>query len=262
MTSIYDAWVARYTAEAEEVASADGQQALVDFLNRKTSAREAAERYTCDITPAKDMELICLWTLLYEAAKKFPQDHERLIELLLAISQLPPVKEHGETVKVYGEEYWSGLPMLASELRDHWDGQVDYIRHHSDPILHREFIHLTAFNARLWASGIFELSKWGIMTFSIVLERNYDGKPQLLDTYIAAASQYVLLAGRKLYQCDKDALFHGPALQEFEEHSQITRWDFWKSRLAAVKVDDGVWENTQATAGQTLDCMEKLEKEG
>lgn len=123
MTSIYDAWVARYTAEAEEVASADGQQALVDFLNRKTSAREAAERYTCDITPAKDMELICLWTLLYEAAKKFPQDHERLIELLLAISQLPPVKEHGETVKVYGEEYWSGLPMLASELRDHWDGE-------------------------------------------------------------------------------------------------------------------------------------------
>lgn len=125
MSSAYDTWMQRVRDEADDVmASSEEQQALLDFLNGLTTADEAAARYTKGVAMSDDRETVYIWTLLQDVAGEFPQAHERLIELLKAISHLPPLERDGAVIKFNGLEFWKDLPDFAFMLREKTDGEI------------------------------------------------------------------------------------------------------------------------------------------
>ena len=119
----YDTWLVGIREDNESLPSIREQQAFLDYLNQKTTAEEAASAYTHDATNAKHPNPDSLWLLLWQAAEEWPETHDRLVDLLKAISRLPPISREsngGEGSKV---EYWSTLPEFEFGLREYWDGK-------------------------------------------------------------------------------------------------------------------------------------------
>lgn len=110
------------------------QQAFLDFLNQKTTAEEAASAYTHVVTNAKNPNPDFLWLLLWQAAEEWAEIHERLVDLLKAISRLPPILREGDGGKTSKMEYWSTLPEFEFGLREYWDGkEIPTFTHGQDP---------------------------------------------------------------------------------------------------------------------------------
>ena len=119
----YDTWLLSIREDNEGLPSMEEQQALLDFLNQKTTAEEAASAYTHVVTNAKNPNPDSLWLLLWQAAEEWVETHERLVYLLKAISRLPPISREGNGGETSNLEYWSTLPEFEFGLREHWDGK-------------------------------------------------------------------------------------------------------------------------------------------
>ncbi len=118
----YDTWLVGLREDNESMPSTEEQEAFLDFLNQKTSAEEAAQAYTRVVTNSKYQDPDTLWLLLWQAAEQWPETHGRLVELLNAISRLPPIKREGKAGESSELDYWSGLPEFDG-LREYWDGK-------------------------------------------------------------------------------------------------------------------------------------------
>ena len=121
----YDLWAAALREDSENLPSIDEQQAFLDFLNQKTTAEEAAMSYTYNVTNAKIRDPECLWILIWEAAQEWPETHQRLIDLLKAITRLPPVTQATSAGEGSGLEYWKHLPEFIFWLREYQDGKEE-----------------------------------------------------------------------------------------------------------------------------------------
>lgn len=120
----YDTWLAGLGKDNESMPSIEEQQALLDFLNQRTTPEEAAKAYTRLVSNAKYQDPDALWFLLWQAAQDRPETHERLVELLKAISRLPPITQEGKVDQRSGSDYWKGLPEFEFGLREYWDGKA------------------------------------------------------------------------------------------------------------------------------------------
>lgn len=257
----YDTWLVGLREDNESMPSIDEQQAFLDFLNQKTTAQEAALAYTHGVTNAKYQDPDSLWLLLWQAAQEWPETHQCLVELLKAISHLPPITREGKVVENPELDYWSGLPEFEFGLREYWDGQATRVIYNAEPDIHAGFINLTSFNARLFRDEVFQLETWAIMTLSIALEKDYESQSHLLDTFIPAAAQYILQTGPAVYKCDKEVIFAGPLLEKAREKGPVERWGFWKERFASVQNRDHLKDSTRAIGKEVSDRMEKIEKD-
>ena len=119
----YDNWLASIREDNESLPSIEEQQAFLDFINHKTSADEAASAYTHVENNAKYPNPDSLWLLIWQAAGELPETHEDLVELLKAISRLPPIPRGGNIEESSTSEYWSALPEFEFGLREYWDGE-------------------------------------------------------------------------------------------------------------------------------------------
>lgn len=128
-TTAYDDWLASIREDNETLPGMEEQQAFLDFLNHKTSAEEAAVAYTRVQTNAEYPSPDTLWLLLWQAAQAWPETHEDLIELLKAISRLPPIPHEGNTGLNIESGYWSVLPYFGFELREYYDGELGPRKH-------------------------------------------------------------------------------------------------------------------------------------
>lgn len=130
----YDTWLLSIREDNEGLPSMEEQQAFLEFLNQKTTAEEAASAYTHVVTNAKNPNPDSLWLLLWQAAEEWAETHERLVDLLKAISRLPPISREGNGGKTSKLEYWSTLPEFEFGLREYWDGkEIPKITHVQDP---------------------------------------------------------------------------------------------------------------------------------
>ena len=120
----YDLWLVALREDDESLPSIDEQQAFLDFLNRKTTAEEAALAYTYNVTNAKIQNPESLWILIWEAAQEWPETHQSLIDLLKAITRLPPITREDSACEGSKAEYWKELPHFEFSLREYWDGKI------------------------------------------------------------------------------------------------------------------------------------------
>lgn len=122
----YDTWLVGLREDNESMPGVGEQQAFLDFLNQRKTAREAALAYTHVVTNAKYQDPDALWYLVWQAAQDRPETHECLVELLKAISCLPPFTREGKVGEDSGSDYWSGLPEFEFGLREYWDGKANW----------------------------------------------------------------------------------------------------------------------------------------
>lgn len=128
---MYDSWFARLREEDDDLATLEEQQALLDFLNDKTSANEASRYYTSAVAESDDPNGMYIWSLLYTVARNLPQTQDKLIELLQGIQRLPDLERNGKVETAFGEKFWSELPGFAVDLREIWDGKRYRLYPHS-----------------------------------------------------------------------------------------------------------------------------------
>lgn len=88
MASIYDDWMRGYVEEQEDPPGPGEQAALLLYLNGTTTADEAAREFTKQVAEAENRSAELNWDLLVDVAMKFPQAHQKLLELLDAVEQL------------------------------------------------------------------------------------------------------------------------------------------------------------------------------
>ena len=118
----YDTWLVALREDNESLPSVEEQQAFLDFLNQKTTAEEAALAYTHIVSNAKIQDPESLWILVWEAAQEWPETHQSLVDLLKAISRLPPIARATNAGRASKSEYWKELPEFEFLLREYWDG--------------------------------------------------------------------------------------------------------------------------------------------
>ena len=124
MSSTYDIWMQRMLKEADDHVATEGEwQALLDYLNGKITAEEAASEYTKQVAKSEDRETVYVWSLLQDVAKDFAQAHAKLIELLEAITHLPPLDDKGRDLKSGEGEFWKDLPEFEFVLHENVDGK-------------------------------------------------------------------------------------------------------------------------------------------
>ena len=121
-SATYDTWLVDLRQENESLPSIKEQQAFLDYLNHRTTTDEAASDYTHIVTNAKHPDPESLWLLLWQTAEEWPETHNCLIELLKAISRLPPIARESDGGEGSKLDYWSTLPEFEFGLREYWDG--------------------------------------------------------------------------------------------------------------------------------------------
>jgi hypothetical protein len=78
-------------------------------LSTQSAAEELAR---VSLTPDENVELT--WTVILVAARTFPGQQEKLVDLLLQMSKLPPAKdEHGEQLRKCCGGIWEDLPEIG-----------------------------------------------------------------------------------------------------------------------------------------------------
>ena len=95
----------------------------------------------------------------------------------------------------------------------------------------------------------------------IALERGYEHSPVLLNTFIQAAAQYILLAGLAVHRGDKETLPAGPVLEEAREKGGVERWAFWKERFGEMGDREDLEDGPRAVGKQVAERMEEIERE-
>ena len=120
MASIYDDGVRRYSEERDDPDNPVGPEqltAVLSYLNGITTPSEAAHELCKGDNESKTRSTELPWELLIDAAKEFPQAHQKLIELFDAIVQWPVTEE--------GTAQWSGrcFSDIMIELNDIYSGK-------------------------------------------------------------------------------------------------------------------------------------------
>lgn len=62
------------------------------------------------------------WGSIIAAAREFPEHQHHLVELLVALTQLPPALDtQGQPLMLYEGRVWTDLPMLGWDFNDEWN---------------------------------------------------------------------------------------------------------------------------------------------
>jgi hypothetical protein len=121
---MYDEWFAKLRVEDDDLATLEEQQALLDYMNGHSTAEVAAQRYTSLVSKSDDPNCMYIWSLLIAVASSLAETQDRLVSLLQAIQDLPPLRNEKEGGTEEG--FWKSLPGLAFDLREKWDGEISH----------------------------------------------------------------------------------------------------------------------------------------
>ncbi len=98
-----------------------GNAPLDDVVHRLT-------HWVTELNPPEPLDesefpaLWVLWSAFNKVAQRVLEKQERLVELLLAIKNLPPVlKPDGERLTCWGGRFWEDLPIFGPNMRESWN---------------------------------------------------------------------------------------------------------------------------------------------
>ncbi|KAL8898726.1 MAG: hypothetical protein Q9207_006556 [Kuettlingeria erythrocarpa] len=256
---VVDEWMDNFVAEwapeydPRDLPSASEQKAVSDYLHGRISVEEAAFAYTRDTISGQTSGDV--WFLIYHIAQGLPEVQDRLIELIRAISALPD-----ESCDSGKEQLWSTVTLrdLHGDLCDYWEGQVDYIRAHPATTRRRAFVDLTRFIARLRSEGLLTTAYFSDVVMFLALET--EESLQVLDTWLLAAARHLEWAVQDVFaESQKGSAIPGPLLKKAREHGDVSRWQFWKSRMAVLGDEDCLSQEARNAARSSLARMLEAE---
>ncbi|KAF4635247.1 hypothetical protein G7Y89_g2853 [Cudoniella acicularis] len=228
--------------------------AIREFFQGKATPAEAATRFTSDVTSATkrkgaEASLRTIWVLIENLGARFPEQHDKLIQLMEAIIALPDMILGSECIK-----------MLTFSLTEGWDNTPT------------ERINRVAFEAKLYKHDIFITSYNGFSILSETFEYSPSTPPQLdtasnrkLSVDIQLAEKWILNAGEKLFTCTdiyENCRFEtAGGLWKGAKGFSRKRWAFWRQRASEIGSWKELGSETREAAWAIVEVMESIEGE-
>ncbi|CAG8199396.1 unnamed protein product [Penicillium nalgiovense] len=244
---------------------------LQDLFSNNVSAEQAAE-YLASISLEDESDpeggITSLWSLIFKCAYKYPEHHDKLVNVLVQLSKLPNAKtSNGEPILLYDMQVWKDLPMFGWQFRDEWNASVPAGPPDARQKAISRIINRDKFTARLMATKepVFAYSWFALITLRDALETPVDqSSAGNLEALIPAAAAWISILGADIYQWNEGfdgALGKGGPLWKGQQGFCKERWQFWKERfgeLATIEAETG--DEVRTTARDTGRMMEEIEK--
>ncbi|KAI9680487.1 MAG: hypothetical protein M1817_003927 [Caeruleum heppii] len=270
-----DAWFD--TKVAPDASIEDGchpleAQALKDYLRDNINTDEAARAITRPVEADNDPHSVLyrLWCLLIDAMMEAPAMQSKIIQLLLAVENLPSADStDGDTNPSQQRKVvWRSLPgfgSLWSDLNkmDGWKLRWDNFSPEGKQEALDQYRQTAAIEARLFMSGVGAIPlTWGYRDICDALESS----KAILDIDIHSAAKWLEIAGQRIRtqgtgeQEDFSALGRQRDLWNGGKSMSKERWAFWADRLRTVADDQNLREDTRDAAKEALKAMEVVEE--
>ncbi|MCJ1377629.1 hypothetical protein MMC17_000724 [Xylographa soralifera] len=256
---MYEEWFeAREHEQYIEATEADPLQALLSWT---ISAEEATKRLILPGSTKSEtasQKLWRLWTLVFDVAEELPETHPILVNLIREFRKRADVRLK------YGSDTidWTKAPNFDQNWRDTHDSLQAW--RGKSPEESQKWINFSAFSARVATAKLTELDTvWGFFAIRDALEVE-DQSPQLLNTDACAAAQWILHAGKAIYQTKNTDVSYWDigqktALWKGGPGFSSQRWAFWKERLHRVEQLKGSSEETKALVRKATNAMDAIE---
>jgi hypothetical protein len=116
-------WLAYYEQDRSPPAVELGPT-LKDYMLGRLTAQAAAEKLSAMVA-ADDVDLESalddLWAYINNAAQKLTAAHDRLIDLIAALRELPDLVRDGEPVDIWEMTVWRDLPLWGVDVREKYN---------------------------------------------------------------------------------------------------------------------------------------------
>ncbi|KAJ0415817.1 hypothetical protein BJY00DRAFT_326770 [Aspergillus carlsbadensis] len=270
---------------------------LESLFSDQISAPEAAEQLAsttlADDTPLEDA-LSRLWNLILALAAASPTHHDKLVDVLVDISELPDETnpnpnppstssgpsqtdpESGSPLTLHDMRLWRDLPTLGWTFRDEWNFSItpnSSAEQRARAI--SRWVNVNRFAALLMATEepVFAPYSWfGLVTLRTALETPVEemgahGR-DALDAWVPAAAVWIEVLGVEIFEWEEEfpggggrgAPGRGGPLWSGKHGFCKGRWGLWRGRFGDLaRADLGVSEGVRKVAGDAEVMMSEIE---
>lgn len=192
--------------------------------------------------------------LLLKAARERPEQHDKLVNVLLHVVKLAhPTGADGQPTQSQETRLSDALPFLGMVLNETWNGLTVPL---SPPEARQKdvqrFINVNRLCAKLMTTkySFFNYSMFALWTFRAALEttvKQSSPRHSPPEAFIPAAAAWIEILGEEIFTWDEE-FEHGPAARSRpgrggplcpEKHNfDRERWDLWRDRFREVAQDD------------------------
>ncbi|OJI98347.1 hypothetical protein ASPVEDRAFT_161509 [Aspergillus versicolor CBS 583.65] len=248
---------------------------FADSISAPTAANKLAEATLSDDTTLEG-SLGRLWNLVLTLACENPEHQDKLVDVLVDLSELPsPDAEQGSgPLTIHEMEVWKDLPMLGWSLRDYYNISVNPNKSAEEQQKAiSQIINISKFAALLTATDedIFASNSWfALITLRAALESPTERRPgaEPLEAWIPAAAAWIETLGVEIYNWDEEfesgpkigARGKGGPLWDGKHGFCKGRWKLWRERFGEIARTEGeLGEDVKKTAEDAETMMKEIE---
>ncbi|KAL2846406.1 hypothetical protein BJY01DRAFT_263355 [Aspergillus pseudoustus] len=268
---------------------------LQSLFDNKISAPEAAAQLataslsdsttTTTTTTTLETSLTSLWNLIITLAADSPTHHDKLVDLLVDISELPDATDPatGSPLTLHDDmQVWKDLPTLGWTFRDEWNFSINpnFNSEKRSRAISR-WININRFAALLMATeeAVFASFSWfALVTLRQALEtpsEQIDRARNPIEAWVPAAAAWIEVLGVEMYEWDEEfpsggnrgAPGKGGPLWTGKHEFCKERWALWRGRFGGLAKGDGgevegvasVLDSVRKVAGDAEVMMREIE---
>ncbi|KAL2817611.1 hypothetical protein BJX63DRAFT_385522 [Aspergillus granulosus] len=250
------------------------------FANRISAPEAASQLAEASLSDSTSVEeaLGRLWNLVIALASDSPTHHDKLVDVLVDISELPNATDHASStpLSLHDMQVWKDLPTLGWIFREEWNLSINpnsSAEKQSRAII--RWINMNRFAALLMATeeSVFASYSWfGLVTLRQALETPIDEMDTThspLDAWVPAAAAWIEVLGVEIYDWDEEfpsggnrgAPGRGGPLWKGKHGFCKERWALWRERFGILASgDEGpLPDSVRKVAGDTEVMMKEIE---
>ncbi|KAL4791654.1 hypothetical protein BDV19DRAFT_290670 [Aspergillus venezuelensis] len=258
------------------------EQLFANTISGPAAAQQLATTTLSDNVPAEE-SLDRLWNLITALAVQKPEHHDKLVDILVDLSELPcpdanattqPDESASEPLKVQDQVVWKNLPMLGWRFRDFYNTQVrpdDPAEKQQNAIA--EIVNINKFAALLMATDkpVFASYSWfALITLRSALETPFDQRSprEPLEAWVPAAAAWIETLGVEIYSWEEEfesgpkigARGRGGPLWDGKHGFCKGRWKLWRERFGEVaRMEGQLGEGIRKIAEDAETMMKEIE---
>ncbi|CEN59237.1 hypothetical protein ASPCAL01689 [Aspergillus calidoustus] len=260
------------------------------FANKISAPDAAAQLASATLADDTTLEgaLGRLWNLIIALAADSLTHHDKLVDVLVDISELPdeknppstgtgqsenePESEPGSSLTLHDMVVWRDLPTLGWTFRDEWNFSVNpNSSAEKRAYAIRRWININRFAALLMATEepVFASYSWfALVTLRQALETPIDqmSEHDPLDAWVPAAAAWIEVLGVEIYEWEEEfpsggnrAPGKGGPLWEGKHGFCKGRWGLWRERFGDMARGGRVSESVRKVAGDAEVMMKEIE---
>ncbi|RDW81234.1 DUF3632 domain-containing protein [Aspergillus mulundensis] len=255
------------------------QDLFANNISAPTAAKQLAST-TLSEDASLEERLSRLWDLILSSACKYPEHQDKLVGVVVDLSQLPspaPAEAGAEgpgPLTIYDMQVWKDLPMLGWRFRDSWNISVRPNSSSEDrQKTISDIINTNKFVALLMATDdpIFASYSWfALITLRSTLETPTEQiRPaESLEALIPAAAAWIETLGVEIYKWEEEfesgpkvgARGKGGPLWDGKHGFCKERWELWRKRFGEVaRMEGELPEGVKKVAQDAETMMKEIE---